>query len=313
MTDGGMYRYRVNEFAVESDFPLVADATMRGTGDGVPLCLRRESLANVPSLLRKLRRQMTYDVGTGLIIEPRSTLALLVDYHADKVTVDCTDESLSAASAWLWNAALGCRTILRGGLPVHAAGVEVAGRYVGIMAPSGSGKSTLTHYLIESGITRFGNDDLIPVYIQDGNQVAFPSISLYPKIGADIVERNGLPLDTLIRSDSAPTREEYYVPLRLEQRAVEPSPLAALFLLAPDESAGEGVICEPLTDAATFIFREMHGNWLIGRFLDSTKIRRRVQALVDSVPVYRLVYRRDFDILPRLAEAIRRTVDNQTP
>lgn len=312
MTKGSTYQYRVNEFAIESDFPLIADATIEGIGDGIPLRLRRDSLANVPSLLRKIRRQMTYDVGTGLIIEPRLTLALLVDYRADKITVDCSDESLGAASAWLWNAALGCRTILRGGLPVHAAGIEIAGRYVGIMAPSGSGKSTLTHYLIESGVARFGNDDLIPVYVAEGVVTAFPSVSLYPKIGADIAEQNKLSLRTLILSDSDPRQVEYYVPIRLEQRTVEPAPLYAMFLLAPDESAANGVTCEPIADAASFLFNELHGNWLIGRFLDSAKIQQRVQALVDSVPVYRLVYRRNFDILPRLAEVIRQIAESQT-
>ena len=301
-----MYRYRVNEFAIESDFPLVADANVTQSGNGVPLTVTRKSLADVPSLLRKLRRQIAYDVGSGLLLEPRTTLALLIDYRTDHITVDCTDESLGAASAWLWNTSLGCRTLLRGGLPVHAAGVEIAGRYVGIMAPSGSGKSTLTHYLIASGKARFANDDLIPVY-SDGGVTAFPCVSLYPKIGEDIAEQNEIPLDTLIRSDSDLNRTEYYVPLGLHQRVTEPAPLSALFLLAPDETAGS-VHCEPVADPFTLLRAEMHAHWLIGKYLDDKKIAKRVQTLADAVPVFRLIYRRDFAILPRLADALTNTL-----
>ena len=303
-----MFRYRVNEFEIESNFTLVADGAIDAPGAGVPLCVRRESLADVPSLLRKLRRQLTYDVGTGLLLEPRSTLALLIDYHADKITVDCADESVFAASAWLWNAALGCRTLLRGGLPLHAAGVEVAGRYIGIMAASGSGKSTLTHYLLTQTGATFGNDDLIPVYAENGSVTAYPSVSLYPKIGADIAERDGLPVDSLIRSDSDPNRVEYYVPLPVAKRMTEPASLSALFVLEPDDSAGESVTCERLADPADRLASDMHAHWFVGRFLNAAKIAARVEAVAETVPVYRLTYRRDFAVLPRLADAIESAV-----
>ncbi len=280
------------------------------TARTAPLQVRAASLAAVPSILRKVRRQLAYDVGAGLLIEPRDGLALLVDYRADTVTIDATEANYAAASAWLFNAAFGTRTLLRGGLPVHAAGVEVGGVFVGITAPSGSGKSTLTHYLIRQGVARFGNDDLIPTYADaDGGGVtAYPSVSLYPKIGADITARDGLDTATLIRADSSAALEEYYVPLLPAQRVTEASPMCALFLLAPDDGA-DGVTATRLTpdETALRIRAEMHGLWLIGKYLDGKRIERAAATFAARVPAFVLRYRRDYDALPRLAEIITRT------
>lgn len=322
-----MPTYYINEFVVNSDFALPADASARPTPERADIpgvTLRRASLANVPSLLRKLRRQLVYDVGDGFLLEPHTDLALHLDRKGTTITVDCSDERLLPVAAWAFHAGLGFATIRRGGFPLHGAGLEIAGRFVALVGNSGQGKSTLAGFLAERG-ARFGSDDLVAVYPGENGVCAFPAVSLYPKLSREAVDRQGLDPTSLLVADYGLGEEEYYLPLPQRRRVVNPAPLAAIFLLAPltapacvcggcgscqcaraDENRPEGVEVRhvPASEAVHHLAGLGHAWELVGKWLDTNKRRDVCAQIAAQVPVYELRYVRTFDVLPAVEAAI---------
>lgn len=309
--------YHVNEFAVHSEIALPFDAARSACPipDGNHITLRRGSLAHIPSLLRTLRRQMVYDVGDGFLIEPHG-LALHIDLKARTLTVDCADEKVSAAAAWAFHAGLGAATIARGGVPLHGAGLEIAGRTVALLAASGTGKSTLSWFLIEQG-ARFGNDDLIPTYLTDTATTAYPSVSLFPKLQREAVDRHGLDPAALRPADYGTGEEEYYAPLLPAQRTPGPAPLIAAFLLRPwpetqEEGNGYGEVTArrlPEAEAAAIFQTNLHTLWLIGKWVDERRIATLCRTLAARVPLYEVRYPKAYHVLPDLAATLRRLTE----
>ncbi len=314
--------YHINEFAVESEMPLPFDASARSPcllpGDN-RILIRRASLADIPCTLRKLRRQIIYDVGDGFLLEPRG-LALHIDFKGRVLTIDAPDDKLPVAKAWAINAGLGASTLTHGGVPLHGAGLEVAGRYVALMADSGTGKSTLSWFLLGHG-ARFGNDDLIPTYMVEDRAVAYPSVSLFPKLSREAVDRHGLDPADLLPADYGTGEEEYYVPLPPARRIPAPAPLAAAFLLRPRPTASDSLLRVrrmadevtarrlPEDEAARTLERNLHALWLIGKWLDKRRIAALCQSLAARVPVYEVSYPKAFALLPELSRTIQRLAE----
>jgi len=315
-----MIRYDINEFAVESDLALpcdVAGCSPRAIGEADRLTIRRASLANVPCTLRKIRPQLIYDVGDGFLLEPkteRGMLALHIDFKGRALTVDCPDDLLEVASAWTIHAGLGVATLTHGGVPLHGAGLEVAGRYVALMADSGAGKSTLSWFLMGRG-AHFGNDDLIPVRLNEGQAIAFPSVSLYPKLSREAVDGYGLDMATLLPADYGTGEEEYYVPLPAVRRVTAPRPLVAVFLLRPEALPGSLLPIPHMADLVTVqrlsedeagltLRRNLHAAWLIEKWMDGRKLDALCRSLAARVPVYVLSYPKAFALLPALATKV---------
>lgn len=316
-----VHYYHINEFAVESEFALPHDKDTHSVipvSDSNRITIRRASLAELPCLMRKIRRQMIYDVGDGFLLEPRvgpEGLALHIDFKGRAFTVDCADECLPVAAAWAIHAGLGAATVTRGGVPLHGAGLEVAGRYVALMAASGSGKSTLSWFLMQQG-ARFGNDDLVPVYLAGDEAIAYPSISLFPKLQREAVDRHGLDYAALKPADYGTGEDEYYVPMPPTRRVPGPAPLAAVFLLRPQPLDGHGLLrvermadlvtaeCLPEDEAAKTLWANLHALWLIGKWVDQRRIAALCQGLAARVPVYTLSYPKAYALLPALAAKI---------
>lgn len=316
-----MIEYHVNEFAVDSEFALPCDqagCAPRAIGETDRLTLRRASLADIPCTMRKIRPRLIYDVGDGFLLEPhtkRGILALHIDFKGRALTVDCLDEQLEVASAWAIHAGLGAATLTHGGVPLHGAGLEVAGKYVALIADSGAGKSTLSWFLMGRG-ARFGNDDLVPVRMDGEDAVAFPAVSLYPKLQREAVERHGLDIADLLPADYGTGEEEYYVPLPAARRVTAPRPLAAVFLIQPQRLPHDGLLTVrrmralvtvrrlPEDEAATTLRRNLHAAWLIEKWMDGRKLDALCCRLAARVPVHELTYPRSFAILPHLAETL---------
>ena len=314
-------RYNINEFAVESDFALPCDAAGRSTrnvGEADGVTIRRASLADVPCQMRRIRRQLIYDVGDGFLFEPPG-LAMHIDFKGQSLTVDCPDEKLEVASAWAIHAGLGVATLTHGGVPLHGAGLEVAGQYIALMADSGAGKSTLSWFLMGHG-ARFGNDDLVPVRLDEDRAFAFPSVSLYPKLQREAVDQHGLDIGGLLPADYGTDEEEYYVPLPIARRVTSPRPLAAIFLIRPQSLPSDNMIIVQrmrglvearrvsTDEAAATLRRNLHAAWLIAKWMDCQKLDALCRRLASCVPVIELTYPRSFAILPALAERITQIV-----
>lgn len=309
-------RYDINEFAVESELTLPCDAagcSPRAIGLSDRVTIRRASLANISCTMRRLRRQLIYDVGDGFLLEPPG-LSLHIGFKGQALVVDCPDEKLEAASAWAIHAGLGAATLTHGGVPLHGAGLEVAGNYVALMANSGAGKSTLSWFLIGHG-ARFGNDDLVPVRMEGNDAIAFPSVSLYPKLQREAVDRHGLDLADLLPADYGTGEEEYYVPLPAARRVTAPRPLVAVFLLRPEALPGSLLPIPHMADLVTVqrlsedeagltLRRNLHAAWLIEKWMDGRKLDALCRSLAAHVPVYALSYPKAFALLPALAAKV---------
>jgi hypothetical protein len=336
-------RYYINEFAIDSDLPLPVDTNV---APAVPpthtLTVRRQSLKDVPSLLRKVRRQLIYDVGDGFLIEPHLDIALHIDFHGKTVLVDCPDDEnrILVAAAWLLHAGLGASTLTHGGLPLHGAGLTVDGKYIALMADSGAGKSTLSSYLLENG-AQFGSDDLVPVHPTPGQNetIAYPSVSQYPKIAREVAEAQGLNLADLLRADYGTGDDEYYLPIPTETRILDPLPLSAIFALTPKRAqrtcqnpecdgdcgcggncacgAGEATLTYETGDvnditvrrlegdeAAQFLAQNLHASWLLGKYMNTRKLLERCSIVASQVPIIELSYTRSYELLPKLHEVI---------
>ena len=323
-----MINYHVNEFAVESEFTLPCDAAGCSThtiGESDQVTIQRASLANVACTMRRFRRQLIYDVGDGFLLEPgtsRGMLALHIDFKGRVLTVDCPDDMLQIAWAWAIHAGLGAATLTHGGIPLHGAGLEIDGRYIALMADSGSGKSTLSWFLMQRG-ARFGNDDLVPVRLVGDGAIAFPSVSLYPKLSREAVDQHSLDIANLLLADYGTNEEEYYVPLSPAQRVTAPHPLAAVFLIRPQMLPQDGLLTVrqmrelveaqrlPEDEAADIVRQNLHAAWLIQKWMDGRRLDEICRRLAARVPVYMLTYPRFFAVLPEIAATISRTLETR--
>jgi hypothetical protein len=331
-------RYYINEFTIDSDLPLPLDTNaMPSTTTPHTITVRRQSLKNVPSLLRKVRRQLIYDVGDGFLLEPHLDVALHIDFHGKTILVDCPDDPnrILVAAAWLLHAGLGASTLTHGGLPLHGAGLAIDNKYIALMADSGAGKSTLSSYLLDKGAI-FGSDDLIPVHAN----TAYPSVSQYPKISREVADSRGLALESLIKADYGTGEDEYYLPIPTEDRLVDPLPLSAIFALTPKRatkvcqnpecdgdcgcggncacSAGDAAVPTYETgdvnditarrlegdEASQFLAQNLHAAWLLGKYMNTRKLLERCSIVANQVPIIELSYTRSYELLPKIDEVI---------
>ncbi len=315
------FEYHINEFAVHSDFPLPFDYKEHldfSALNAHHITFRRGSLANVPCILRRLRHRLVYDVGDGFLVQ-LSDIVMHIDLKASTLTIDCADDRLAAASFWAVHAGLGIATLTRGGVSLHGAGLEISGKYVALMADSGTGKSTLSWFLMMRG-ARFGNDDAIPTYSSEAGVMSYPSISLYPKLSREAVDRHGLNANRLLPASHGTSQEEYYVPLPPLQRVTVPAPLSAVFLLRPVELGSAGpltlekmrhlVTVQRLTedDAAAALRANLHTVWLLGKWTDGRRLDALCCRVAAHVPVYTLAYPRAYALLPQVSRAIHQTL-----
>jgi hypothetical protein len=191
----------------------------------------------------------------------------------------------------------------RGHLSLHASAVHLPGiGTVGFVGGTGRGKSTLAAGLAARG-GRIVTDDCLAIDFVDGAAYAlpgYPGLRLWPSLAAN----------KLLRA-AAGSRVAHYSRKRRTRRGAlpfrgRPSPLRALFLLAPRASAGA-----PLS-----IRRCRASAGLMGllRFAHALDVEdRRDQAgrfaglarLATSVPVLRLRLRHGLSRLPQAADLIR--------
>ena len=295
--------FAFNQFAGLTELPLPCGPAPRpGTGRRFPLSIRRASLQDAPSSLRRIRKQPAYDIGHGVLIEP-DDISLYVSYAGDEIVADCPDTLEAYAAGWVLHAGAALSTLFAGGLPLHSAGAVMDGKYFGLLAASGTGKSTTLWALLQSGAL-FANDDLISVRFDDAAPTAYPSVSLYPKLHRSTLDREGL--DWTQYQAAPPNDDKFWVPLPSAARAVEPQTLSALFLLEPAPADTDDVqVIQSTTEAAAGILRRnLHGLWLVQKYISGERVDALCQTLAAAVPVYTLRYRKTREILPRLVHTI---------
>jgi len=179
----------------------------------------------------------------------------------------------------------------------------------------------LSGFLLARG-ARFGNDDLIPVRMDGDQALAFPAVSLYPKLSREAVDQRGLNTADLLPADYGTGEEEYYVPLPPERRVPLPCPLAAVFLLQP-MPLSPGLRCVPRMpelvtarrlaedESAAMLRRNLHAAWLVEKWMDRRKLDALCRRLAACVPCWALFYPKAFALLPEVAAVISQCLTEQ--
>ncbi len=225
-----MYTYTANQFNIYSDFVLPCDYVPHGdsawANSDVHVRYSGRALDDFYEATYLGRRHAgtlrSYDTGVGVLLCIMGCLRLHVSKDGNKIEVDAAAPYHSLAGAVIINLGLAVCSLFRSALPLHAAGIGIRGRFIGIMASSGSGKSTLAWELLKNG-AKFGNDDVIPMLCVDKDAIAFPSRGLHLKLSREILEKRNIDLTQFKLVDRE--SDEVWVPVPPSKRILDPRPL----------------------------------------------------------------------------------------
>lgn len=315
-----MPRYSLHQFDVCSDLELpalecsVPDGGVRDGSEGRQL-LR---FCHTPGALREWEEVhligtrgggflRAYDVGDGILI-CSGALKMHIAQNGAVVRFDFDEnkrDETQFALALGTNLVISLCTLLRGELPLHGAGVEVEGRFIGLLAPSGAGKSTLLWALLARG-ARFGTDDVIPLRATNESIHAFPSGAMHAKVSESQLEWRGL--NSSEHEEWTPGSDEFWLPLAGAERVSDACPLQGLFVLRPlfdADSAGFGVHPVPTHLALPLLLENTQGLWAASGCIKNAPLLENYRQVARRVPIWVLEYPRRREALPALMDNIR--------
>lgn len=215
---------------------------------------------------------------------------------------------------WLVGPVLGVALQQQGAVLLHAGAVLIDSRAVAFSAPPGHGKSTLAAAFARAGTPIF-SDDVLPVEADRDPIRAWPYLPKM-KLWSDSVEALSGDASRYERALSWVDKRRVKVEDGWGAVATEPAPLGSFYLLAPSagppDSAGsvasDGAISfEQLAPAEAAV--ELVGAMFGSHILSGRRAHYAFDAaarIADSVLVRVVRYRRSFDILPALRQAIER-------
>jgi hypothetical protein len=301
-----VFHCHINGFDVESAIPLPCDPECR-SGDPAdtlaPLQIRRGTLS---TYRQEAATRLggggveSYEVGDGILLSAGDCLRLHISRDGKTVTVDAPDAALRIAGTYVVGPALAFCTLLQGDVPLHAAGAEIEGKRIGLLAPSGTGKTTTLWALLDSGAL-FANDDMIPVRRGARSTTATASVSLYPKADA-VRAAEGTGAEEVL-----PGSGKYWYPLSPACRAPGSRPLSCLFVLQPGEADGEQAVRFDEADgsaAIRLVLKNLFAPRTTAALIGADRLLDAAAVVARTVPVVAVRYPRRLDILPTLAAAI---------
>ncbi len=189
---------------------------------------------------------------------------------------------------------------LQGEEPLHATVVRLDGRAVAFLGDSGAGKSTLAAFLLAEGAELI-TDDMLRIAYDDGQAMAHPgpprlklfdddARRLLPAAARDAAFN---PMSGKLLVEAASSQDDRF-------------PLSALFWL--DEAPVEAVTVRLVQGAEVLrilLASTLHRDH---RPLERTARQLRVlERLAKSVPLFALAYPRRHELLPAVADAVRRS------
>lgn len=313
-----MHYYPIYQFLVASELPLPAapledspfpktDAPLSVRRLAAPLAFPSDAAPLASIFEGQLRSFSTED---GVVICVEQYLQIHVDRSGNRVSVYAAPGAEQEAALYVVSMGITLCAARRGILCIHGAGVEFEGRRIGILAPSGTGKSSTAWAFMRAGAL-FANDDVLLIRQEGHAAHTLPSVSLYPKVNADLLAWADLaahPCPAVLAGS-----QKYWFPLPLHQRVTQPAPLTHLFVLRP----------RPATDPDDAVVVErQHGMSAVAELMGHSQAaglaaqlsgRRadllpRFGNLLRSVPLSTLSYPKRFDRLPALVDAVRNTV-----
>ncbi|HEY4167557.1 MAG TPA: hypothetical protein VGM96_12310 [Reyranella sp.] len=297
-------RYTVYGLTVESAFPLATLPLAEGDGPADVRLLRAPSdtfagFDASASPTTWYRREPLSDGSVYLAI-PDVLQAMI---GADGRVAHCApapDGDPRAFEANVLNFVATAALTLQGEEPLHATVVRLDGRAVGFLGDSGAGKSTLAAFLLAEG-AELVTDDMLRIAYGGDEATAYrgpPRLKLFD-------EQARLLLPAAAR-DAAFNPMSGKLLVEAASSCDDRIPLAALFWL---DEAPVGAVTVRLVKGAE-VLRILLASTLHRDHRPPERIGRQLRALerlATSVPLFALAYPRRHELLPAVADAVRRS------
>lgn len=303
-------RYHVYGLLVASDvaFSSVAEAPEEARAADLTISLVNEGRFRPRATGAKVDADewIAYDVlaDGSVYIRIASVFEAIVDRDGRRaicVPVGTPDEL--AFEANLLNFMASTALTLQGEETLHATVVEWDGKAIGLLGPSGAGKSTLAAYLVGRR-AELVTDDMLRVQFTESGVCAYPGPHRL-KLFEEPAQRY-LPEAHRRGSFNALSGKSM-----IEPRAgtsLERRPLAALFWLG-DESRQSEVTVKRLEGAE--LAKTLIGSAMSFRYQAPDRLARQLkfsERLARALPIYALIYPRQFEIMDRVYQCIDDTV-----
>lgn len=307
---GRLPRYCMYGVTIESEIELPSESNSGPEAGSGPCDLYvRNSLTPLKSVegirwsaKRSSSELRVYDVYNGLLLCVAEDIRIHIPYQGKTVTVDALESQRSEVALYLTGTVLALYFMLRGAIPLHAAGVELGGKTVGIMAPSGTGKSTLLWYLQNRG-ARFISDDILPIHIVDGQPFLEPSGSLHSRLWGETLR--AFFMDFTNSQRIIPHIDKYWVPVRQESRLATRKKLDVLVSLQPENGMRDH---KPVARRERFgrlplLIENTHSIWAAPESVYRELLPTFV-ALASGTPLYSIGYVKRMASLPWISKLI---------
>lgn len=237
----------------------------------------------------------------ALCVTWRRELQLVLAASNDHITVVCTAAKLEFAPTVLVGIGLGLLLHRRGIVCLHGSVVLMDGRAIALLGESGAGKSTAAAALVASGGSLISDDIAALRPDGDGFAVAW---------GCANVRLDRAASARIIGTDqhlaTVPWIEKLLWDVSGDTRAA-PGPahrLSALYVLECAADAQSTVVCTSVS--STQALQRLVECWYPQGFTPLLTQARfdALREIAEKVPMYRLCYPRNWDILPRLIAAL---------
>lgn len=300
--------YRLYGLTIESPFPLpggVAVAHPGGAPD-VTILWERETAwrdlavpVNSPEGLEG--RPLVGETPEGAFcVEWGREVQFVIPPDNDRIIVVCRPSKLAFVPAALIGVGMGLLLHRRGLLCLHGAALRINGRTIALLGESGAGKSTTSAALVTRGAVPL-SDDLVVLRSREGGFVVEPGCAGF-RLDEAATER-------ILGTETALARLPWVDKLLWDAASSRPQgteaqPLDAIYLLG-DAGDGEGVQIGPPLPPLTAL-RELMEAWYPPGFRPLLTQARLddMRAVVERVPVRIVRFPRQWEMLPRLYEAL---------
>jgi len=307
----GFYKYSVYGLTVVSDFPLaLPDEASEGSGSR---CVRL-ILVSPDDFLAAAQDRVSVEDGwfKHAVLDDGSVYIRWEDLcefviAADGQRVLCkmpSNVELESFEAYLTTFALSGALIQQGEEPLHATVVATNGSGIGLIGPSGVGKSTLAAFLIERG-GALVTDDMLRLEFRDDVVVAFPGprrLKLFKEPAQRILKQ------ALNCGRFNPFSEKLiFQPALFIDRSKGHQPLSALYFLDTPPRHGDpnSISIERLFGLD--LFKTIAASTMNRRLNAADRLERQFRSterIANCIPVYKLMYPRDYDLLDQVADLI---------
>jgi hypothetical protein len=306
-----VYKYSVYGLTVASDFPLALPREASEESANLRVNLELVSPDNFPATAQD-RASAEGGRFQHAVLDDGSVYMRWEDFFEFVITADgrrvlckmLSKAEIESFEAYLTTFALSGALIQQGEEALHATVVATDGSAVGLIGPSGAGKSTLAAFLIARG-GDLVTDDMLRLEFRDDIAVAFPGpcrLKLFKEPAQRILKQ------ALDCGRFNPLTEKLiFQPVSFIDRRKDPHPLSALYFLdtPPEHGDPNSISIERLFGVD--LFKTIAASTINSRLNAADRLERQfrfAERIANSIPVYKLMYQRDYDLLDQVADLI---------